>query len=265
MGFVLSKVIWPVVTPSNLLAIVLVLGAALALTRWRRLGRRLLLAVAAAVFPVMICPVDEWLMAPLEHRFAAPADLPERVDGIIVLGGAMGVSKMPTFGNAQLSQAADRFTALIILARRYPDARVVFTSGNASLAGGPREADIAAALLSEMAIALPNLVFERNSRTTYENALLSKALANPRPGETWLLVTSALHMPRSVGVFRHQGWDTVPFPVDFETDGSFSLIRPARSLSSRLGAIDRAAREWGGLVAYRLFGYSASLFPGPTP
>src|SRR5690606_30327419 len=126
MSFILSKVIWPLATPSNLLALALLLGGLLALTSsWRRAGRRLLAAAMVALVAVALLPVHDWLAWPLEHRFEAPAPLPARVDGIVVLGGGVKDSKMPVLGGAQLNGAADRLSALVILARRYPAAQVV--------------------------------------------------------------------------------------------------------------------------------------------
>ena len=268
MSFILSKVLWPLTTPSNLLTLALVLGGLLVLVdqgrgRWRRLGRWLLGTGLAAIVLAMIFPVDRWLTLPLEQRFAAPDPLPAMVDGIIVLGGGVVESEVPVLGGAQLTGAADRLSALVILARRYPDARIVYAGGNATLAGGAREADAAATLLTEMGFDTPRLEYERESRNTHENALFTMSMMNPKPGETWLLVTSARHMPRSVGVFRRAGWDPVPLPVDFTTDGEWRLVEPAESLSGRLGGIDAATREWVGLIAYWLMGYSDRLLPAP--
>ncbi len=265
MSFILSKVIWPLVTPSNLLALALLLGGLLALTAsWRRTGRRLLAAAMAVLVAVALLPVDEWLAWPLETRFAAPAPLPAEVDGIVVLGGGVKGSKVPVLGGAQLNGAADRLSALVILARRYPTARIVYAGGNATLAGGPREAVVTEALLAEMGFASPRLQFERDSRNTHENAMRTHALARPAAGETWLLVTSALHMPRAMGVFRAQGWDPLPLPVDFRGENRLVFLRPAESLGGRLAGIDDVTHEWVGLFAYRMLGYSDALFPGPT-
>jgi len=106
------------------------------------------------------------------------------------------------------------------------------------------------------------VLFEDRARNTYENALYSKRLASPAPGERWLLVTSAAHMPRSVGVFRQVGWPVVPYPVDYETEGEFRiLIRPDAAL--RWNEFDRAVKEWVGLLAYWLSGRSSAPFPAP--
>lgn len=264
MSFVLSKILSPLAVPSNLVILAIVLGAFLALGGRRRLGRILVGAGIAGLLVAMLLPVGLWLSLPLEFRFPAPAVLPGQVDGIVVLGGGVTKSEMPVLGGAQLNEAADRLSALVILARRFPEARIVYTGGNATIAGGPREADVAAALLSEMGVAGPRLHFERESRNTHENAVTTKAMMAPQPGETWLLVTSALHMPRSMGAFRRQGWDPVPVPVDFLSDGEFKLIGLPGPPIARLGGIDWAAREWVGLLYYRLLGYTDALLPAPA-
>jgi uncharacterized SAM-binding protein YcdF (DUF218 family) len=105
--------------------------------------------------------------------------------------------------------------------------------------------------------------FEREARNTHENAVYTKRLADPQPGETWLLVTSAMHMPRTVGVFRAAGWNAIPFPVDFTTKQKFGLFYFGLPLSNRLSGIDAAAHEWIGLFVYRLLGYTDSILPGP--
>lgn len=268
MSFVLSKLLWPLVTPSNLLLLVLLLGGALSLLRHgrvgQRLGRRLLGAGLAILVAVFLLPMDAWLLRPLEQRFMAPPTLPQHVDGILVLGGAAAESPVPVPGAAQLGQSADRLAALAILQRLYPAARVIYTGGNASIFGGAREADLVRRLFTDMGIDTSRILFERESRNTHENALRSKELASPQPGETWLLVTSAAHLPRAVGAFRQQGWAVLPVPVDFQLGDDWRLVAPAESVVGRLGSIDIAAHEWLGLGAYRLLGYTDAWFPGPS-
>lgn len=262
MSFVLSKIVWPLLTPSNLVMLAIVLGGLLTLGRWRRLGRALVGLGVAAVLLVALLPVGQWLAVPLEHRFPPAAELPDRVDGIIVLGGGVNRSRVSVPGGAQLNEAADRLAAMVILARRYPQARIVYSGGNATIGGGPREADAVAGLLAEMGLASPRIRYEREARTTRENAALTAAMMRPRPGETWLLVTSAMHMPRAMGVFRREGWHPLPVPVDFVTDGEISLLDTPGWPVARLVAVDAAAREWVGLMYYRLLGFTDAVFPG---
>ena len=106
------------------------------------------------------------------------------------------------------------------------------------------------------------VIFEDRARDTHENALLSKPLAAPEPGERWLLVTSASHMPRAVGAFRQVGWPVIPYPVDFRTGGELRLVA-APDAGQRWRELDHAARSWIGLIAYRLTGRIPSLLPAP--
>ena len=100
---------------------------------------------------------------------------------------------------------------------------------------------------------------------TLENAILSKDLARPQPGERWLLVTSAYHMPRAIGIFRKAGFDVEPYPVDWRTSGSGDALRPFPTVGDGLRRTDTAVREWVGLLVYWLMGMSSSLFPAPMP
>jgi uncharacterized SAM-binding protein YcdF (DUF218 family) len=97
-----------------------------------------------------------------------------------------------------------------------------------------------------------------------ENAVFSKAIVQPKPGERWLLVTSAYHMPRAIGVFRKAGFPVESYPVDWRTRGAKDALRPFGAMSDELRRTDTAVHEWVGLAVYWLIGHSSELFPGPT-
>src|SRR5262249_43673208 len=152
---------------------------------------------------IAVLPIGEWLLLPLENRFPVPAPLPERVDGIIVLGGAVEDIVGEARASVAVNEAAARPTDPELLARRDPPARILVSGGDRYLmATGFPEATIMQRFLTERGIDPDRIIAETRSRTTYENAIYSREEARPKPGETWLLVTSALHMPRSVGCFR---------------------------------------------------------------
>ncbi len=261
MTFILSKVIWTVIQPSNLLILMLLVGLIL-----RRLGRRrfsnLLTTTAAGVLTfVALVPIGGLVLRPLETRFPVP-DLPASIDGIVVLGGSVQAELTVEHGQPALNHRAERLTTLVRLARAYPDARLVFTGGSGALLGAPiTEAAIAAQVFGELGLDPARLTYEDESRNTYENGVLSQRLVQPKPGETWVLVTSASHLPRSVGVFRALGWPVLPLPVDFNTS---ARLRPGFWLGGHLNELDWATREWVGLLAYRLLGRTNTLFPAPA-
>ena len=126
------------------------------------------------------------------------------------------------------------------------------------------ESDIARKLFLSLGLEESRLLFEDKSRNTYENAEFTKALVQPKSGETWLLVTSAYHMPRSVGIFRKVDFPVVPFPVDFTSMGDKrDFLRPSAEARLGLKHTDRAVREWIGLAAYYLTGKTSALLPAP--
>jgi uncharacterized SAM-binding protein YcdF (DUF218 family) len=157
-------------------------------------------------------------------------------------------------------------TDAVMLARRYPQARVVFTGGSASLRPerGVTEADAARAFLLAMGLAPERLLFESRSRNTEENARFTRELVKPKAGEAWLLVTSAAHLPRAVGLFRKAGFAVVPWPSDYVTRGKpVDYLRPSVTAGSGIARLDGAVREWIGLIAYRMTGKIDHLLPAP--
>lgn len=262
VSHVLSKVLWFPLRPGTLALLLACIGL-WALWRGRRWGRWPLLAGLGFYVVVLATPVSQWMLLPLEDRFSRPAEAPARVDGIIVLGGAVDQNITEARGIPALNGAAERMTEMVALARRYPEARLVFTGGQGSLVhGGLTEADVARQVLSAMGLPPERVTYEDEARNTHENAVLTHRLVQPGPGETWLLVTSASHMPRSVGVFRHAGWEILPWPVNYRTGHSLNVWYDA-PFPERIAQFETGLREWLGLVAYRLMGRTDAVFPAP--
>ncbi|MBY0335357.1 MAG: YdcF family protein [Acetobacteraceae bacterium] len=260
--FVASKVFWLFARPNTFALLLLCIGAFL-LIAGRRIGRWPLLAGLAWFVAVLLTPLPAWLTLPLEDRFARPAEMPARVDGVIILGGAVEQDLTESRGMPALNGAAERMTEAVALARRYPEARILFTGGQGNpLGDGLTEAGVARQLWASLGLEGPRVLYEDQARNTWENAVNSLAMARPQPGETWLLVTSASHMPRSVGCFRQAGFAVLPWPVNYSTQrGGEGWFDPP--FSFRLGQAEWAIREYVGLVAYRLLGRTDALFPGP--
>lgn len=264
MFFYASKILWPLVSPGNLLLLLLCAGAGLLLTRWRRAGRRIVLIVAVAALAVATMPLGQWMTATLEQQFPPPSALPAAVDGIIVLGGFINPRISEARGQVTLNDGGERLTATLALARRYPSARLVFTAGSGSLKRPDlKEATYARRLFADLSVPRQRIVYEDRSRNTFENALFSKRLVEPKPGQVWLLVTSAFHMPRAVGCFRRVGWEVIPYPVDYRTAGMPRWWPPGFDLVGGLRLVRDATHEWLGLLAYRLAGRTDRLLPAP--
>jgi uncharacterized SAM-binding protein YcdF (DUF218 family) len=262
--FYISKIVWGVLQPGMLLLILVVAGAALLWTRHRRAGRGLVIAAAVIFLIGGLGPLSTWLILPLEERFPR-ADLAGRpVDGIVILGGSEDVRVAKGRGVHALNESAERMTEAAALARRYPQAKVLFTGGSVETLGAPTvEADAAGAVLRDLGIGTDRLLIERSARNTVENAAFAKQLADPKPGERWLLVTSGYHMPRAVGLFRKVGFDVEPWPVDYRTAGRADAWRLFTSPIDGLKRLDLVVKEWVGLVVNKLTGRADDLVPGP--
>ncbi|RYI99469.1 MAG: YdcF family protein, partial [Acetobacteraceae bacterium] len=178
-------------------------------------------------------------------------------------GGAVEQNLTEARGIPALNGAAERMTEPVALLRRHPEAKLVFTGGQGSLVhGGVTEADVAATLWRDLGVTADRVVLEREARNTWENAVLTHRLVQPKPGETWLLVTSASHMPRAMGVFRQAGWEIIPWPVNYRT-GNTAAARLDASFPERLREFEWGVREWVGLVSYWLMGRTPAPFPAP--
>ncbi|QPF82130.1 YdcF family protein [Bradyrhizobium genosp. L] len=264
MFFVLSKTLGIMLLPVNFLIGIGLIGAALWPTRFAVLGRRLTVGAAVLLAVIAFSPVGNLLIYSLESRFPPWNPAHGVPDGIIVLGGSIDPDVSLAHKTTIVAHSADRIIVAAELARKYPDARIVFTGGNANLlSNDAKEGDYAGEVLENLGVAKSRLTIERQSRNTVENAEFSKALVKPQPGERWLLVTSAYHMPRSVGLFRKAGFPVEAYPVDWRVGklGDLFVINMAMDGLSRT---DIAIREWLGLVAYRVNGKTDALFPGPT-
>jgi uncharacterized SAM-binding protein YcdF (DUF218 family) len=264
MFFLLAKILGFFALPSNLLISLGLAGIILMATRFARLGRILAVASIALIAIAGWSPLGNALILSLEERFP-PWDASRGAPtGIISLGGAIDTVVSSVRGEVALNEAAERLTAMAELVRRYPEAHIVFSGGSGRLIyDGPTEAELAVRLFESFGIDRHRVILENKSRDTDENARFTKELVHPKPGERWLIVTSAHHMPRAIGAFRAAGFPVEAYPVDYRTRGAIDLLRPFSPLSDGLRRTDTAMREWVGLVVYWLTGRTAELFPAP--
>ena len=263
MTFAAFKILWALARPGSLTALALALGVALWLFaggRWRRAGRALVVLATLFLLALLTLPVGSLVTWPLEAR-VPPAALPDRVAGIVILGGAVHAPLTERHGPPAVNEAADRILSGLTLARRYPEARVIFSGGSAlPFADGMGEAAVARRIFAGLGFSGPRFIFESESRNTRENAVRSKALADPRSGEAWVLVTSAAHMPRALGVFEAAGWPVLAHPVDYRTHGHADPVVDM-NLGEELRLLEYGLHEWLGLAAYRLRGWTTTFWP----
>jgi uncharacterized SAM-binding protein YcdF (DUF218 family) len=243
--------IWWLLQPSSLLAL-LVLATTLALVAGRaRLAgvfgvSALLLLAVPTVFDL-----DGRLAWELERLSPARAELPDRVDGVLVLGGAVEWRTSRERDQLNLNQAGERLLAAAALARRYPNAQLAFTGlfledVPNDFTAVPTDASL---IFGDEYRGRP-IEFIGEARSTYEDALLALERLSPQAGQSWLLVTSAMHMPRALAVFRTLGWRLHPYPVDYRTSGEPGWLNRNPSPAENLAALDEVVREWGAVLVY---------------
>ena len=266
MFFALSKTLGIMLLPINFLIELGLLGLLLVGLRWRKLGRGLMAASILLLAIAGFTPAGNLLMYPLETRFP-PWDASHGApDGIVVLGGGIDPDPSAVHGEAAFTSSGGRLISAAIYARRYPNARILYSGGSANFLGdtSAKEADFAVKVLEGLGVASERIIIERESRNTFENAEFSRKLADPKPGERWLLMTSAFHMPRAMGIFRKVGFNVEPCPVDWRLAGRADLVKFPVLSDEGLQHTNLAVREWLGLIAYRLAGRTDELFPGPA-
>ena len=259
---VLADVFWSILAPDRFLLIAFSTGSVLLFSRYKRIGKQVILGASTIFFLIACLPIEDWVMLPLENRFTDHVAVPDTISGIIVLSGAENHELTLWRNQATLSDNAERLVSFVGLAQRHPEARLVVSDGpSVQVSGATLGATTARKLFEELSLPIERVEFEEQARNTYENGVFTHSLVEPKGGERWVLVTSAFHMPRAVGVWRKLGWEIIPYPVDYRVNpGSLSIsINPAESLQS----LSLGLREWGALLLYRFTGRTAAIFPKP--
>lgn len=265
--FILSKVLWYVTDPLNVILSAFILGSLALLFRWRRIAI-VLLSGGLVIFTVFgLTPFGVRTLEHLEDRFQRPEPSPETIAGIVVLGGTVNAVISAARGEASIGGAFERLISAADLADRYPAAPVIYTGGSGSIVDTDnREADHVKRTFERLGLAESRLILERNARNTAENASLSIDVATAihpidDPNNPWILVTSARHMPRAMGAFRKQGWHVLAYPTDYATEGTGRT-----RFSPGIAAISSSRTvlyEMLGLTYYYVTGKTGTLYPGP--
>jgi uncharacterized SAM-binding protein YcdF (DUF218 family) len=252
MMFALSKIVWFFAQPSNVLIFLTFLFSVFFIFRWRKLYTFFSVLLCFWIVCLGFLPVGMVLLYPLENRFKPKdiADISIAPVGIIVLGGAVEFGLTESRRTYTLSNSGERVLEGILLAKRFPNAKVIVNDDETMF------------YMNEVGIAKERIVLEGESRNTFENAKYTRELFPGNTDGSWLLVTSAGHMPRAVGSFCKMGFDIIPWPVDYRTPASVSWRLLRYEFPEKLEVLDLATKEWLGLVAYRLAGRTNALFPG---
>ncbi len=256
-----SDLLWLILAPSNIFFILLVLVLVSLIIKWHKLAQQLLLfTIIVAILPAVF-PISDYLNQNLENRLKAPIIMPNNIDGILVLGGALDWETSKSRQQLNTNKHAERLIAAASLARKYPKAKLVFT--------GIFQEDIEndfIALANDKSLFAGNeyaqrkIVFLGTSRSTYEDILLTIKTQKPKQGERWVLVTSAAHMARAYLSAKAQAWTVIPYPVDYQSPKEIKF-KPSPNVIKHLAELDEIFREWGALIVYKRLDRTKTLLP----
>jgi uncharacterized SAM-binding protein YcdF (DUF218 family) len=259
--FYSSKIIWFLISPSHLYLYLLSICILLLFTRYRKSARKILCVMLLFIWVVALFPVGSWMFYPLETRFQHNPKLPKTVDGIIVLGGSVSPSMSQYWQQLETNQYHERLTTFIQLAKTYPEAKLLFTGGSAAIKDNqPTEAEFVLQYFIDNGVSGARIIIEDKARNTAENIQYSKILVKPQSGENWVVITTAFHMPRSIGLFCKQNWPVIPYPVDHASNPE-TLFKVNFNLADHAGSLTGASHEWVGLLAYFLTGKIDRILP----
>ena len=223
MFFIFSKIFNFFLDPLNLLIISFILFT-LIIVRTKKFRSRHTLWFVLFWFILLYKPIPEYLVKSLEDPFTYQEKVFLELDGIIVLGGGTGSGKVAEDRNDYtLEEGSERVFKGLEFIRKKPNGTIIFTGFSGNLFhGGLSEAEIIEKLIKALNVNSRNILFERRSRNTFENAIYTSEIVGGLQIKKWGLVTSASHMKRALATFNKQSSEISfdPIPVDFQTKNS---------------------------------------------
>ena len=254
--YLLSKLIWIVLSPLNLLLIFLIIGIFFKIINMRIVSITFYTISIIFFITVSVFPTGNLILFKLESSYPALTTPPLHIDGILILGGPSNPGLTRDHGQVSFNEAGERLTESVRLIKNYSSPKIIFSGGFGKLT----HSYVAKKFFSEMGIDVSNIVFESKSRNTFENILFSKNIINPKKSQNWLLVTSSFHMSRAINVAEKLDWKFIPYPVDFRTSNKFIKFKPTFDLLNNINSFNLASHEVVGLISYYFLGRSSKIF-----
>ncbi len=224
-------------------------------------------AVIGSALLILVLSSNAWvsnlLVQSLEWQNIPKGELPV-ADAIVVLGGGTRSPAYPR-PDVDLNDAGDRVWYGATLYRAGKAPKIIVSGGRIEwLGSGNPESEDLTKLLVTMGVPKADIIPESKSYNTYENAVNVKKILDAEKFKTILLVTSAMHMPRSMAIFKHQGVNAIAAPTDYRIS-QLELDEPNQQTESailgflpsanRFYETSHALREYIGLAVYKLRGW----------
>ena len=260
MSFYLSKILWLILNPFNIFIFVILLSIFLYFVKLRRLGLIIFLINFVFIVLISFLPIGSYLIYNIEKEYHSYIKPPDQVDGILILGGATNPLLYNEYDQISLNGSSERLVESVFIIKKFDKAKVIFSGGSGILNRPDFDhARVAKSFYNKIGIEIDKIIFEDNSRNTYENIIYSKKIANPKINENWLLITSASHMKRALLIADKNNWKLIPYAVDFKNIKNFKLI-PNLKLLKNLNTFQQGSHEWLGLISYYLMGRTHKVF-----
>ena len=260
MSFYLSKILWLILNPFNIFIIINFLIIILYVLSFRRLSKTIFVINFLFLIIISILPIGNYLIYQIEKEYHSNTEIPENIDGILILGGATNVLMFREYGQISLNESAERLVESVDIIRKHQNAKVIFSGGSGVLNRPDLgHSDVAKFFYKKMGLDINRLIFENSSRNTYENILFSKKIIIPKKNEKWLLITSASHMKRAQLVAEKNNWNLIPYAVDFKNLKNFKFTFNLNLLSN-INYFQQGSHEWLGLISYYLMGRTSKIF-----
>ena len=260
MSFYLSKIIWLLINPFNIFIFFTLITILIYLLKYRKLSIIIFLTNSFFILMISFLPIGNYLIHQIEKEYHSSTNIPKKIDGIVILGGATNPIMFKEYMQISVNGSAERLIESVHIINKFKNSKVIF-SGGSGVVSRPDlgHSQVAKSFFKKMGFKENRIIYEDNSRNTYENIIFSKEIANPKKNENWLLITSASHMKRALLIGSKHNWNLIPYPVDFKTRKKFKLT-PNLSLLSNLNSFQEGSHEWLGLTSYYLMNRTNSIF-----
>jgi uncharacterized SAM-binding protein YcdF (DUF218 family) len=197
-------------------------------------------------------PLSNFLLSKIEDYIQTSKYPVQQLTGVIVLGGSFNSGLESKERNeVSLNSSVERLTKALEVYKKNPRILILFSGFSGELKPqGWNESDMAKKFFLDQGVKLDNLIFENQSRNTFENIKFSKDIIANYKG-TWGLITSASHMPRSFFTFKKQGLILEPINVDYKT-GTSRMFWINFDISSGLSNWSIILHELIGISYYKI-------------
>ena len=253
MEFYLSKILNFVINPLHILSLIILIKLFIIFF----LESKKLVIFFSKLFLILFLffgytPLSNFLLSTMED-YIQPSKYPvQQLTGVVVLGGSFDSGlKSKERNEISLNSSAERLTKALEIYKKNPRLLILFSGFSGELKPqGWSESDMARKFFLDQGVKLDNLIFENQSRNTFENIKYSKDIIANYKG-TWGLITSASHMPRSFFTFKKHGLILEPINVDYKT-GTSRMFWINFDISSGLSNWSIILHELIGISYYKI-------------